>query len=112
VPPPGEGPAAFFNAIVFGLVGVWGIAFLILDILAFQKKIWALYIGLAVILLSVLISLISFPICGIVLIVIGLIQALQVQRVLGWANQLRAAGIPLTTLPQDLELALSHPIDT
>ena len=60
------------------------------------------YVGLGLSYLSVISNLFNFNLCGMIILVIVIIQA---HRVISWAGQLRRAGIPLTARPGELSTA-------
>ena len=101
IPPPGEGPSASINAVIFLGIALWGLVVFVVGICACMKKLWAAYVGLGFMLLTVVFTVGLFPICGIVLTVIGILQALQARRIIGWALKLRKANVPLTAKPED-----------
>ena len=58
------------------------------------KQIWAVYVGLVLSYISVIGNLININVCGLVILVVIIIQA---HRVIGWSRELTARGIPLNT---------------
>jgi hypothetical protein len=88
------------------VVAVMGGAWIALGALVCAKQIWALYIGLVLSYLSLVGNLVNLNICAIVLVAVVILQA---HRVLGWVKQLRAAGIPLSTRPEDLQIQPASP---
>jgi hypothetical protein len=82
------------------------LTWIVLGVLACMKQLPAVYIALALSYLLLVASLAELQVCLIVLLIIAILQA---HRVLGWAKELRRAGIPLTTKPQDLQVKISVP---
>ena len=82
--------------ILAGFVIVMGSCWLGLGIATCLKQIWAVYVGLALSYVSVLGNLVRFNICSLIILVVVILQA---HRVIGWARELRAIGIPLDTKP-------------
>lgn len=66
------------------------------------KLIWALYVALVLCYLSVIGNLINLNVCGLVILIVVILQS---HRVLGWAKQLQQASIPLTARPEDLQMS-------
>ncbi len=92
--------------IVMAIMGIVGLGWMLLGVMTCLKQTWAIYVALVLSYLSLISSLARFQICGIILLLVVILQA---HRVLGWAKELRCAGIPLTTKPQDLEMKISVP---
>jgi hypothetical protein len=80
------------------LIG-FGMLWMTLGVLVCMKQIWALYIALALSYLSVVSSVLRLQVCSIVVLIFVIMQA---HRVLRWAKELNAAGIPLTSRPTEL----------
>ena len=89
------------STIVLVILLVSGCIWIGLGVLVCLKQMWAVYVALVLSYLSVVSSLFRLQICAVLLLVFVILQA---HRVLGWAKQLRAAGIPLTTRPEDLQV--------
>ena len=70
--------------------------YLLLGIAACCKQIWADYAGLVLTYLGLLGQLTQLNVCGLIITAVVLLQA---HRVLGFAKKLKAAGIPLNTVP-------------
>jgi len=102
VPPPGDGPIAFIYSTMLGGLGLWGLVLLVLGVFILRINMWPIYIGSGFWCLSLVASAILFPICGVVLFVIGVPMVLMVHRTLQLANQLRAAGISLKARPNEV----------
>jgi hypothetical protein len=87
-------PDAGFLIVFFfgGLALMW----VVLGVFTCLKQIWAVYIGLVLTYVGLIGNLCSFNICGIVILIVVIMQA---HRVIGWAAQLQQAGIPLNTRP-------------
>lgn len=75
-------------------IGAMGAAWLLLGVFTCLKQIWAVYVGLTLSYLSAIGQLFSLNLCGLAIMAVVILQA---HRVIGWANKMRAAGIPLTT---------------
>ena len=73
-----------------------GAAWFGLGIAACLKQMWAVYVGLGLSYLSVLGNLARFNLCSLILLIAVILQA---HRVIGWARELQAAGIPLDAKP-------------
>ena len=84
------------SALLF-VMEVMGIIWLILGVLTCLKQMWAVYVALALSYLSLVGQILNLNVCGGIIVVIVILQA---HRVLGWAKQMRAAGLPLTAKPQ------------
>ena len=78
-----------------------------LGVFSCLKHMWAVYVGLGLSYLSVISNLFNFNLCGMIILVIVIIQA---HRVISWAGQLKRAGIPLTARPGQLAIQ-SRPLD-
>lgn len=74
------------------IMGCIGTGWLISGVGTLMKQMWGIYVGLAMSYLAIVGNLINLNLCGIVLIVIVLLQA---HRVLSFANKMRAAGLAL-----------------
>jgi hypothetical protein len=57
---------------------------------------WAVYVALILTYLSLLGQVLRFNVCTIAILIAVILQA---HRVIGWANRMRAAGVPLTAKP-------------
>jgi hypothetical protein len=75
------------------VLGVIGLIDFAIGVLTCLKHVWAVYVGLALTYLSLL----SLNLCAMPIVLIVIFQA---HRVIGWARQMRAAGMPLTAKPQ------------
>jgi hypothetical protein len=78
------------------VLGIEGLIDISIGVLTCLKHLWAVYLGLVLTYLSLL-SLLVSNWCAALVIVIVILQA---HRVIGWARQMRAAGVPLTAKPQ------------
>lgn len=92
--------------VMVGIFLVMGSLWLGLGVLTCLKQMWAVYVGLVLSYLMVVNSLISFNLCGIVIIGAAIFQA---HRVIGWAKELQRKGIPLSTRPQDIQTPVTLP---
>ncbi|HEY2411530.1 MAG TPA: hypothetical protein VGI40_04780 [Pirellulaceae bacterium] len=86
--------------ILVAVFGVMGAIWVALGVCVCLKQIWAVYVALTFSYLSLIGNLLRLQICGIVLLGAVIFQA---HRVLRWAKELQAAGIPLTTRPEHLQ---------
>jgi len=93
-------------AMMCGIIVVLGLAWVTLGVLACLKQMWAVYVGLVLSYISLVGNLINLNICGLVILVVVIIQA---HRVIGWAGQLTRARIPLNTRPEQLSMPLQFP---
>jgi hypothetical protein len=100
---PNQDEITIFAAAV--LIG-FGLVWVVLGALVCAKQIWALYVALVLSYLSLIGNLLRINICGIIFMIVVILQA---HRVLAWAKQLTAAGIPLTTKPHDLQVRMAFP---
>lgn len=89
-----------------GIFIFMGSLWLGLGIMTCLKQMWAVYVGLVLSYLMVINSLISFNLCGIVIVGAAIFQA---HRVIGWAKELQRKGIPLWTRPQDIQTPVNLP---
>ena len=82
---------------VFGIVvAIISIVWFGLGIATCLKQMWAVYLGLGISYLSLLGNLTSLNICGLVIVVLVIIQG---HRVIGYSKTLLAASIPLNSKP-------------
>ena len=93
--------------IVGVIVCAMGAVWMALGVFSCLKHMWAVYVGLGLSYLSVISNLFNFNLCGMIILVIVIIQA---HRVISWAGQLKRAGIPLTARPGQLAIQ-SRPLD-
>ncbi len=87
--------------ILLAILGVMGAIWVGLGVCVCFKQIWALYVALVLSYVSIISSVFRLQLCSIVLLGAVIFQA---HRVLRWANELQAAGIPLTTRPEHLQI--------
>ncbi len=79
------------------IIALLGVLWFSLGMLTCLKQMWAVYVGLVLSYLSLVGQIVNLNVCsGIILIVV----ILQAHRVIGWANKMHAAGVPLTTKPE------------
>lgn len=78
------------------LLAIAGLVWFTVGIATCLKKMWAVYVGLGISYLSLLGSFASVNICGLVIVILVIIQA---HRVIGYSKTLLAAGIPLNSKP-------------
>lgn len=74
-----------------------GLTWLVLGVLTCLKQMWAVYVALALSYLSMVGQILNLNICGGIIIILVILQA---HRVIGWAKEMRAAGLPLTAKPR------------
>ena len=91
-PPAGVDPSDL-QAIGSAVFFVLGSAWVVLGIFTCLKKMWAVYVGLGISYLSLLGNLVNLNICGLVIVIVVIIQA---HRCISAASKFRAAGIDLT----------------
>ncbi|CAN5710634.1 hypothetical protein BH23PLA1_BH23PLA1_35820 [soil metagenome] len=72
--------------------GFAGVTWIVLGVLTCLRKMWAVYAGLILSYVSLLMQFLNLNVCAIVLLIIVILQA---HRVIGWANQLRAGNVPI-----------------
>jgi hypothetical protein len=92
---PSRGEGQLTVAICFGAVGALWLA---LGVLTCLKKLWAVYSDLGLSYLAALSQLVSGNVLIAVLFVLVILQA---HRVIGWANRMQVANVPLTARPGD-----------
>jgi len=78
------------------IIGAMGGLWLTVGILTCLKQMWAVYVGLGLSYLSLVGQILNFNVCSTIILIAVILQA---HRVIGWANQMNAAGIPLTAKP-------------
>jgi hypothetical protein len=84
------------NVPIAAIMLVVGGGWIVVGILSCLKYVGAVYVGLVVSYISLLVQVLTFNICPIIILIVVILQA---HRVIGWARQLRRAGIPLATKP-------------
>jgi hypothetical protein len=77
---------------IAALAGTWVIA----GIATLAKQLWGIYLGLVISYLGALGSLANLSICGLVILVLIIVQS---HRVINFAKEIRAAGLPLNARP-------------
>lgn len=82
--------------LVIAVLGGSSVLWLTVGIASCFKQMWAVYVGLGVSYLGLLSNLLQLNLCGLAILIVVIIQA---HRVLGFAKQLRAAGVPLDSKP-------------
>jgi hypothetical protein len=92
-----------FLGVVWGTVGVF----------TCLKHIWAVWVGLILCYLSLIGNIITFNPSKILALIIAFAilgaAIFQAHRVIGWAKQMRAKGIPLTARPDQIQTPLNLP---
>jgi hypothetical protein len=73
------------------IAGIVGGAWIVLGILTSARKIWAVYAGLALCYVSLILQVLALNLCTFAILVLVILQA---HRVIGWSRRLRAAGGP------------------
>ena len=81
---------------IFVVIAGMGFIWLALGLLTCLKQMWAVYVALVLSYMSLVSQVLNLNLSGSVILTFVVLQA---HRVIGWANQMRAAGVPLTTLP-------------
>jgi hypothetical protein len=83
--------------VLLSIVVILGLAWIVIGVLACLKHMWAVYAGLVLSYLSLVGQLVNLNLnLGLLVVILVIFQA---HRVIGWAKQMRAAGIPLTAKP-------------
>lgn len=85
-----------FDGVLLVVVGGSSAVYLLLGLAACCKQIWAVYAGLVLTYVGLLGQLTQINVCGLIITAVILLQA---HRVIGFARKLKAAGIPLSTVP-------------
>ncbi len=88
-----NGNIGFVVAIFVAIVSIMWFG---LGIATCFKQMWAVYVGLGISYLSLLGNLTSLNICGLVIVILVIIQG---HRVIGYSKTLLAAGVPLNAKP-------------
>ncbi|HZL88544.1 MAG TPA: hypothetical protein VFB96_09250 [Pirellulaceae bacterium] len=91
-----EGARVEGAPILGAIVSVAGACWFGLGVATCLKQLWAVYIGLVLSYLSVLGNLVRLNVCSLIILAAVILQA---HRVIGWARELQAAGIPLDAKP-------------
>lgn len=78
------------------ILAVSGSLWLVLGIATLFKQMWAVYTALVLSYVSVVSHLLNLNVCALIIVILVILQA---HRVIIWAGQMRAAGVPLTTRP-------------
>jgi hypothetical protein len=86
----GQSPLLIAAAVVV----VFGIIWITVGTFTCLKHLWAVYTGLVLSYISLVGNLLSLNLCAILILLAIIVQA---HRVLGFAKQIQAAGLPLTT---------------
>ena len=85
-------------ALLFGLlVGGISVMWIVLGVLTCLKKMGAVYAGLVLSYLSLFGNLVRLNLCPLIVLIIAILQA---HRVIKWANQMQAMGVPLNAKPE------------
>lgn len=84
------------SIVAIGIMSAMSIIWILIGVLSCLKQIWAVYVGLILSYISLLMQVIQMNICGVVILIIVIMQS---HRVISLANRLRAAGIPLSAKP-------------
>jgi hypothetical protein len=90
-----------FETLVRVVFIVIGASWTVLGVLSCLKQVWAVYVGLVLSYISLLGNLINVNLCGLIILIVVIVQA---HRVIGWAGKLRRVGIALTARPDQIEL--------
>ena len=92
----GQWPDSVAKWVWLGSAMTLGLASTVFGVMACRKRLWAIRGGIAVTYIAILLQLVFANVCGVVLLVVPLIQA---HRVLDWGKSMVAKGIPLDTRP-------------
>jgi hypothetical protein len=90
--PLGDLPRAFW-----AFTAIMAVLWLILGVQTLLKQMWAVYFGLVLSYLSLLGQVLTLNPCA---AIIAIVIILQAHRVIGWANQILAAGESLSARPK------------
>jgi hypothetical protein len=88
----GPGP----GRIAVAIIGAVGLTWIVAGIAACLKQPWGVYLGIGINYLTLLACVLRIDLCSSLLLIVVLIQA---HRVLRWAKEFIATGIPLGTKP-------------
>lgn len=88
---------------------VLGVAWGAIGVCTCLKQMWAVWVGLILCYLSVIGNLLTFNFSKILAFAILGAAILQGHRVIGWAKQMKAKGIPLTAKPDQIQTPLNLP---
>lgn len=84
------------SILVLALLSGTSVLWLTVGIATCFKQMWAVYVGLGISYLGLLANMLQLNLCGLAILIVVIIQA---HRVLGFAKQLRASGVPLDSRP-------------
>jgi hypothetical protein len=84
------------NGFASALLAAMSLLWLALGIFTCMKRMWAVYIGLGISYLNLIGMLLNLSLCGILMFFAVIVQA---HRVIKWARQIQAAGLPLDVKP-------------
>lgn len=87
------------NVAVLAVFFCVGLAWIMLGVLACLKQLWAVYVGIVLTYLSLLVQARSLNLFPMVILFLVILQA---HRVITWAKRLQSAGVPLTAKPDQL----------
>lgn len=83
---------------VFTVLGVisaiFGLTWLVVGVASLMKQIWAVWVGTVLSGIGIALSLLNLNCCLLLLLIATLFQGI---RVIGFAGQLKKAGVPLTS---------------
>lgn len=89
-------PNPELQSFLVAVLGSSSVLWLTVGIATCFKQMWAVYVGLGISYLGLLSSILQLNLCGLAILIVIIIQA---HRVLGFAKQLRASGVPLDSKP-------------
>jgi hypothetical protein len=89
-------PLAGGGGLLLGVVGALALFWITLGVFTCMKQMWAVYVGLVLSYISAAGNLIQFNLCGLIILAVVILQA---HRVIGWAKQMRLAGVPYNAKP-------------
>lgn len=89
-----NGPFGNLEQILLAIVAVSALLWLTLGTFTCLKQMWAVYAGLVLSYISLVGNLLNLNVCAVIIVIAIIVQA---HRVIGFASQIKAAGLPLDT---------------
>jgi hypothetical protein len=89
-------PAGEYEGILVGIFAVSSLMWLTMGTCTCLKQMWAVYTGLVLSYISLVGNLLGLNICAVILFIAIIVQA---HRVIGFASQIKRAGLPLDAKP-------------
>ncbi len=90
----------FLGSEFWGRLGGLGISCIVLGVLTCFKQMWAVYVGLLASWIMLLLQILQFNLSAAIILIVVIVQH---HRVIRWANQMHAAGLPLDAKPDDFQ---------